>query len=34
MALEEQKIREIIGTGTIKKIIIVKGKLVNIVIGE
>jgi leucyl-tRNA synthetase len=34
MALEEQKIREIIGTGTIKKIIVVKGKLVNIVIGE
>jgi len=34
MALEEQKIREIIGARAIKKIIIVKGKLVNIVIGE
>jgi len=34
MALEEQKIRELIGTRAIKKIIVVKGKLVNIVIGE
>jgi leucyl-tRNA synthetase len=34
MALEDQKIREIIGIKAIKKVIVVKGKLVNIVIGE
>jgi leucyl-tRNA synthetase len=33
MALEEQKIRELIGTRAIKKIIVVKSKLVNIVVG-
>ncbi len=33
-ALEDRRTREIIGTGTIKKIIVVKGKLVNIVIGR
>ncbi|MFZ6016070.1 MAG: leucine--tRNA ligase [Nitrospirota bacterium] len=31
MALEEQKIKEIVGSKTIKKVIVVKGKLVNIV---
>jgi leucyl-tRNA synthetase len=34
MALEEKKINEIIGNKPIKKVIVVKGKLVNIVIGE
>jgi leucyl-tRNA synthetase len=34
MALEERKIKEIIGNKSIKKVIVVKGKLVNIVIGE
>lgn len=34
IALEEEKIKEIIGKNTIKKVIIVKGKLVNIVIGH
>ena len=34
MALEQQKIKEIVGAKTIKKVIVVKGKLVNIVIGE
>ncbi|OHE56039.1 MAG: hypothetical protein A2Z47_00725 [Thermodesulfovibrio sp. RBG_19FT_COMBO_42_12] len=33
-ALEEQKIREIVGNKTIKKVIVARGKLVNIVIGE
>ena len=32
-ALEDRRILEIIGTGTIKKVIVVKGKLVNIVVG-
>jgi leucyl-tRNA synthetase len=32
MALEQQKIKEIVGAKTIKKVIVVKGKLVNIVI--
>ena len=34
IALEDQKIREITGKKTIKKVIVVRGKLVNIVIGE
>jgi leucyl-tRNA synthetase len=34
IALEDQKIRKIVGNKTIKKVIVVKGKLVNIVIGE
>jgi leucyl-tRNA synthetase len=34
MALEEKKIKEIIGNKPIKKIIVVKGKLVNIVVRE
>jgi leucyl-tRNA synthetase len=33
-ALEDRRTREIIGKATIKKVIVVKGKLVNIVIGE
>jgi leucyl-tRNA synthetase len=33
-ALEEQRIKEIVGGKTIKKVIAVKGKLVNIVIGD
>jgi len=33
-ALEDQRIKEIIGTKKIKKVIVVKGKLVNIVIGQ
>ncbi|MBI4683602.1 MAG: leucine--tRNA ligase [Nitrospirae bacterium] len=33
-ALDEQKIKEIIGQKTLKKIFVVKGKLVNIVIGD
>ena len=33
-ALEEQKIREIVGNKTIKKVIVARGKLVNIVIGD
>ena len=33
-ALEEQKIREIVGNKTIKKVIVARGKLVNIVIGN
>jgi leucyl-tRNA synthetase len=32
MALDEKKIREIIGNKAIRKVIVVKGKLVNIVI--
>jgi leucyl-tRNA synthetase len=32
-ALEDRRTLEIIGTGTIKKVIVVKGKLVNIVVG-
>ncbi|MEW6162846.1 MAG: leucine--tRNA ligase [Nitrospirota bacterium] len=32
MALQEQKIKEIVGGRTIKKVIVVKGKLVNVVI--
>jgi leucyl-tRNA synthetase len=34
IALEDQKIREITGAKTMKKVIVVRGKLVNIVIGE
>ncbi len=34
IALDDKRIREIIGAKTIKKVIVVKGKLVNIVIGE
>lgn len=34
IALDDKKIKEIIGAKSIKKVIIVKGKLVNIVIGE
>jgi leucyl-tRNA synthetase len=34
MALGDQRIRDIIGAGTIKKVIVVKGKLVNIVVGD
>ncbi|MBE0427472.1 MAG: leucine--tRNA ligase [Nitrospirae bacterium] len=34
IALEDQKIKEIMGNRKIKKVIVVKGKLVNIVIGE
>jgi len=34
LALEEQKIKEIVGAKTIKKVIVVKGKLLNIVIGN
>jgi len=34
IALEDQKIKDFIGTKTIRNIIIVKGKLVNIVIGQ
>ncbi len=34
IALEEQKIRKIVGNKTIKKVIVARGKLVNIVIGE
>jgi leucyl-tRNA synthetase len=34
MALEEQKIREIVGTKAIRKVIVVRGKLVNIVVGD
>ena len=33
MALQESKIKDIVGSKTIKKVIIVKGKLVNIVLG-
>ncbi len=32
MALEDQKIKEVIGSKTIKKVIVVKGRLVNVVI--
>ncbi len=34
MALDDKKIRELVDTKAIKKVIVVKGKLVNIVIGE
>jgi leucyl-tRNA synthetase len=34
IALEDQRIKEMIGGKSIKKVIVVKGKLVNIVIGE
>jgi leucyl-tRNA synthetase len=34
MALEDKKVRDIIGTKELKKIFVVKGKLVNIVIGN
>jgi leucyl-tRNA synthetase len=34
MALQEQKIKDIVGSKTIKKVIVVKGKLVNIVVGD
>jgi leucyl-tRNA synthetase len=34
IALEDRKIREITGSKTIKKVIVARGKLVNIVIGE
>ena len=34
IAFEDQKIKEIVGDKTIKKVIIVRGKLVNIVVGE
>jgi leucyl-tRNA synthetase len=34
IALEDQKIKEITGKNTIRKVIVVRGKLVNIVIGE
>jgi leucyl-tRNA synthetase len=34
MALQEQKIQDIVGKKTIKKVIVVKGKLINIVVGE
>ena len=34
LALEDQRIKEIIGDKSIKKVIVVKGKLVNIVVGE
>jgi leucyl-tRNA synthetase len=34
MALQEPKIKDIVGSKTIKKVIVVKGKLVNIVIGD
>jgi leucyl-tRNA synthetase len=34
IALEDQKIRKIVGNKTIKKVIVVKGKLVNIVTGS
>jgi leucyl-tRNA synthetase len=34
MALQEQRIQDIVGEKTIKKVFVVKGKLVNIVIGE
>jgi leucyl-tRNA synthetase len=34
MALQEPKINDIIGGKTIRKVIVVKGKLVNIVLGE
>ncbi len=34
ITFEDNRVREIIGSKTIKKVIIVKGKLVNIVIGE
>jgi leucyl-tRNA synthetase len=33
MALQESKVKDIVGSKTIKKVIVVKGKLVNIVIG-
>jgi leucyl-tRNA synthetase len=34
ITFEDNRVREIIGSKSIKKVIIVKGKLVNIVIGE
>jgi leucyl-tRNA synthetase len=34
LALDDQRIKEIIGDKSIKKVIVVKGKLVNIVVGE
>ena len=34
MALEDRKIRELVGNKKVKKVIMVKGKLVNIVIGD
>jgi leucyl-tRNA synthetase len=34
MALQEPKIKDIVGSKTIRKVIVVKGKLVNIVIGD
>jgi leucyl-tRNA synthetase len=34
MALQEGKIKDIVGNKTIKKVIVVKGKLVNIVVGD
>jgi leucyl-tRNA synthetase len=34
ISLEDQKIKEIISGKSVKKVIVVKGKLVNIVIGE
>lgn len=34
MALEDQKIKEVVGTKAVKKVIVVKGKLVNIVVRE
>ncbi|MEW6419417.1 MAG: leucine--tRNA ligase [Nitrospirota bacterium] len=34
IALSDQKIKEIVGTKAIKKVIVVRGKLVNIVVGE
>ena len=34
IALEDQRVKEMIGSKSIKKVIVVKGKLVNIVIGE
>ena len=34
ITFEDNRVREIIGSKTIKKVIIVRGKLVNIVIGE
>ncbi|MDI6889700.1 MAG: leucine--tRNA ligase [Thermodesulfovibrionales bacterium] len=34
MALQEQRIKDIVSSKTIKKVIVVKGKLINIVIGD
>jgi leucyl-tRNA synthetase len=34
MALQQGKIKDIVGNKTIEKVIVVKGKLVNIVVGD